>query len=109
MTAFLDLLDSPDPLCFSDTNDVLGKLKAGQRTTRMVRRCLVMPLVQAHNIIDTPPRMRFYDRVSALGLVAAVYVYLYLSQSSLKQSVISLVHGNHHLRCSSIAPMKKME
>lgn len=46
------------------TNDVLGKLKASQKMTKMVN---IIHIISSFPIestaIDSPPRMRFYDRV----------------------------------------------
>lgn len=56
-------LVSLDPLCFSAINVVPGKLKASQRMMRTVSSVTCSHWNTAHEATDTPPRVKFHDRV----------------------------------------------
>lgn len=55
---------------------------------------------------DTPPCMRFYDRVGPFSPLSLQYTNS--RKFSLKQSVIFSARTNHRLQCSLIAQTMKM-
>lgn len=68
LSGFLCVFDLPrfslDLLYSRDTNDVPGKLKASQKMTKMVSIVYVISTLYIEMVVtDSPPRMRFYDRV----------------------------------------------